>query len=247
MQTIRNIWGALLILTLSGTIYALFRAERTESHPGPSPIPNGVPSTTIGNISSVPGPPGPRSLLSASCKNSSGGSTVLTAVNSTGCPLPSTPSGTGSVIGRSGAPSCPAPRYSSPSPTLERLALVLFREAVGEGRTGMQAVAKVVLNRQKLEQQPLLRVLRCGAFASLRAGKIPKDLQQAKLDPQWNLALEIARQALEHPETLPNLVGASDHFDGIHRHPWWSRGQKPWVVLGRHKFWVLGRRPQAPS
>jgi N-acetylmuramoyl-L-alanine amidase len=95
------------------------------------------------------------------------------------------------------------------------VALTLWREARGEGTTGMTAVACVIRNRvHKHNSTPFAQCVKKWAFSSITD---PKDQQltlyPVDTDPQWQQAQLIAGNVLDG-QTQDITSGATLYYDG---------------------------------
>lgn len=126
---------------------------------------------------------------------------------------------------------------------LDTLARTLWGEARGEGSTGMQGVANVIMNRYKQRPRYGATVheicIRPYQFSAWLAND-PNRAQMLRVttaDPAFAEAVRIARLALEY--RLPDITGGADHYHTHAVRPAWSNGKTPIMVVGAHKFFNL--------
>lgn len=133
---------------------------------------------------------------------------------------------------------------------LDTLARTIWGEARGEGKSGMQAVANVVMNRYKLSQGSMAKARQFGRTVSEICRKphqfsvwnisdpnFSKMMTVTRNDPSFRLAIEIARKALEG--NLKDITNGADHYHTAQVNPSWSKGEKPVAVINSHKFFRL--------
>lgn len=128
------------------------------------------------------------------------------------------------------------------------LARTLWGEARGEGKTGMEAVAMVILNRAAIAQE------RGGYWwgnSVIEACQKPyqfscwnkEDPNYRKLisvtdaDIYFATAQRVARRALLG--FLKDPTRGATHYHARHMMPSWAKGQSPCAVIGRHIFYRL--------
>lgn len=123
-----------------------------------------------------------------------------------------------------------------PEKEIEILALNMYHEARGEGRTGMQMVGEVVLNRIKSGAYPdtiCEVVYQRGQFSWIK-----KKNHTPREKESWDIALEIAEK-LVHDELYMYDNGAT-HFLNTHdlkRVPSWAKRYKVVAKIGSHTFY----------
>jgi N-acetylmuramoyl-L-alanine amidase len=135
---------------------------------------------------------------------------------------------------RSAAPAAGAER------SIDVLARTLWGEARGEGRTGIDAVAAVVVNR-------LRRPRRFGATIEEICRKpfqfscwnendpnLPKLLAVGPDNRELAVCLEVAKAAVEG--RLADPTGGADHYHHRSVQPAWSAGRTPSAIIGNHLF-----------
>ncbi len=144
----------------------------------------------------------------------------------------------------------PLPGADSPIPpsagpetdeqAVDTLARTLWGEARGEGRTGMAAVACVVLNRVARGGwwgDTIVSVCRMPKqFSCWNAGTRSLQAVQAvtPADPAFGTAIEVARQAVDG--RLADFTHGALHYHTVDVQPRWSLGVRPCFRLGRHVF-----------
>lgn len=140
------------------------------------------------------------------------------------------------------------PRASAGLPSLtvrDLLARVLWGEARGEGRIGMQAVASVIVNRAHNSRwwgRDLQSVCtKPWQFSCLLPTdpNLPKLLSVTAADPAFRDALAIADDALAG--RLRDITNGADHYlvTAIQDRTAWAKGKTPVAVIGGHSFFRL--------
>jgi spore germination cell wall hydrolase CwlJ-like protein len=119
-------------------------------------------------------------------------------------------------------------------------ALCLWREARGEGESGMTAVACVIRNRAaKHKTSPYVEIVRPWAFSSITAHGDPQLSTWPKDgDSTWIAAQKIAARVLN--ESTPDITrGSTLYFDSSISFPkTWNRAAvEPTVKIGRLNFY----------
>lgn len=129
------------------------------------------------------------------------------------------------------------------------LARTLWGEARGEGSAGMQAVANVILNRVKVAQghggqfwwgSNIIQVCQKPYQFSCWNRSDPnfQKLQAVdKNDLYFATALRIAARAVEG--VLDDMTYGATHYHAAGIEPYWTRGEKPVAVIGRHIFYLI--------
>jgi N-acetylmuramoyl-L-alanine amidase len=121
------------------------------------------------------------------------------------------------------------------------LALVLWREARGEGYTGMRAVAHVIRNRvvaTHLPDQWEDVIERAKQFSSMTAAGDPMLIQWPKQpDAAFEQAMQIAE--LVYDGTDADITGSATQYANLHVcSPNWDFAKlTQTVVIGAHTFW----------
>lgn len=119
------------------------------------------------------------------------------------------------------------------------LALALYWEARGEGRTGMTAVGWTVLNRVRNPDFPSTpcAVVRQGGerppcqFSWWCDGRSDRPRERRS----WNLALLIAAELLVDPPADP--TGGSLYYHSVTVNPRWIRSLRRTARIGSHVFY----------
>ena len=129
------------------------------------------------------------------------------------------------------------------------LARTLWGEARGEGGTGMEAVASVILNRVAVAQSrggkywwgaDIISVCQKPYQFSCWNRSDPnykKLLAVTDKDIHFATALRIARRAVAG--TLADTTNAATHYHEKAIHPFWAEGQTPVAIIGSHIFYTL--------
>ena len=129
------------------------------------------------------------------------------------------------------------------------LARTIFGEARGEPVRGMEAVANVVLNRVKLARKKggkywwghdVITVCQKPYQFSCwnRSDPSYKRLMAVGEDNiHFATALRIARRAVIG--ALNDHTNGATHYHADYVSPYWARGERPLVTIGRHIFYKL--------
>ena len=125
------------------------------------------------------------------------------------------------------------------------LAEALYYEARGEGRTGQQAVAEVVLHRMDAGRfgQSICSVVYEGAgrrgcqFSFTCNG----DLARPREEEAWAEAEQLAAQILTGEVRLRNATGGATHYHATFVRPFWAPSLKQTAKIGGHIFYREGR------
>ncbi len=130
------------------------------------------------------------------------------------------------------------------------LARTLWGEARGEGDSGMQAIACVVLNRVQVAQNApsekywwgnnIIQVCQKPYQFSCwnRADPNFQKLQAVdETDLYFATALRIARRAAVGK--LKDSTNGATHYHVDNTKPYWSRGETPVTIIGHHIFYRL--------
>lgn len=134
----------------------------------------------------------------------------------------------------------PATEFT-PEKTQDILARTLWGEARGEGESGMEAVACVVLNRAAKPGW----WGRCVASVCLKPWQFscwnladPNRDQLRRVtekDPSFRLARAIAARALAGE--IADMTGQATHYHARGIIPGWAEGRRPSAVIGKHIFY----------
>lgn len=131
---------------------------------------------------------------------------------------------------------------------IDVLARTLWGEARSEGEKGMEAVAAVVLNRVRVARVKggywwggdIIRVCQKPYQFSCwnRSDPSYKKLQAVTAkNSYFAMALQISRCAVSG--TLKDLTGSATHYHADYVSPYWAKGERPTVTIGRHIFYKL--------
>lgn len=131
---------------------------------------------------------------------------------------------------------------------IDVLARTLWGEARGEGSTGMQAVAAVILNRVRVAEarggywwgNNIIQVCQKAYQFSCWNRSDPnfQKLQAVDAkDPYFAAALRIAKQAIDGG--LHDPTGGATHYHAAGMEPYWALRKKPSAVIGRHIFYAM--------
>jgi N-acetylmuramoyl-L-alanine amidase len=131
---------------------------------------------------------------------------------------------------------------------IDVLARTLWGEARGEPVEGIEAVTAVILNRVKIAQakggywwgKDIIGVCQKPYQFSCWNKSDPSYLKLlAVTDKNIHFAtcLRIARRAVAG--VLPDRTGGATHYHADYVSPYWSRGETPTVIIGRHIFYQL--------
>jgi len=114
------------------------------------------------------------------------------------------------------------------------LALTLWREARGEGRRGMEAVACVIRNRAVGLDQ-IAAISKKWQFSSLTA---PGDAMLVKWPLPGDVAFETAMDIVSNLALLPDITnGATHYFNPNVVRPPWAASMTKVASIGRHDFY----------
>lgn len=161
------------------------------------------------------------------------------------------PKQAGAALSSMGLPDM-SPERTINSVDIDTLARTIWGEARGEGYTGMQAVANVIMNRYRLRQAgrgyssfgPVGASVRqiCTAERQFSAWNIndpnrPLMLSVTDKNQQFRAALQIARKALSGE--LDDITGGADHYHATSISPYWSKNAQPVASIGSHLFYQI--------
>lgn len=121
----------------------------------------------------------------------------------------------------------------------------LWREARGEGRKGIEAVASVIANRMRERNLSAMEVcLEKGQFSCWRSDEVvtptsgffrkDKSNLSAEESKVWDFCLRIA-VALVNGRFTPR-ISANHYYNPSKCRPSWGRKMKSVTVIGRHRF-----------
>ena len=137
---------------------------------------------------------------------------------------------------------------SSRAKAQDILARTIWGEARGETLTGKEAVANVILNRQKLAQRRgkmwwgnnIIEICQKPLQFSCWNESDPnykKIIAVDESDPQFAICQRIARRALNG--VLPDHTFGADHYHEASIHPTWAESRVPTTTIGHHVFYQL--------
>ena len=116
------------------------------------------------------------------------------------------------------------------------LALAIYWEARSEPVLGQIAVAHVILNRVDSDKYPnnLCEVVYDHKqFSFFWDGKPDKPLEER----HWEFSKLVANMVLKG--LYLDVTKGSTHYHAEYVKPFWSKGVKPLIVIGRHIFYRL--------
>ncbi len=132
--------------------------------------------------------------------------------------------------------------YAHNNSTLTRetkiIAITILAEARGEGEAGMYAVAAVIAQRSfERKRTPSAVCLKKWQFSCWN-GKRLKDLEHLLKVPQAKYALALAKNI---KLLSRDYVGFANHYHAtwMKKKPYWTKGEKPVKVIGKHAFYKL--------
>lgn len=116
-------------------------------------------------------------------------------------------------------------------------ALCIWREARGEGRDGMRAVAHVIRNRKTPEHGVFDVVTKKWQFSSMTAIGDPQTIVFPNpSDPIFQEAVQIAQDVLQASD--PDLTNGADHYFNPHVVlPEWASRMTKVASIGNHDFY----------
>lgn len=118
------------------------------------------------------------------------------------------------------------------------LALTAWRENRGGGRTGMQSVMNVVMNRAaKSHETPYQVCVARLQFSSITARADPQLVNwPLPADPQWQTALALAESAV-NGELADITNGATSYYAlSMKVPPYWAASMTPTAEIAGQKF-----------
>ena len=159
-----------------------------------------------------------------------------------------------------GAPAIgsPVPLAALPHSTAPRGALVLsdrrclteaiYYEARGEGPSGEEAVAEVVLNRTRngRHKRSICAVVYQGVA---RAGcqfsfACDGSRTKRKCRQAWRQAADLAARILSGRQALTDLTGGATHYHALSVRPYWADALVRTVQIGHHVFYRAAARTE---
>lgn len=139
---------------------------------------------------------------------------------------------------RAGVPSDPG-RVSR---EVDIVARTIWGEARGEGYTGMQAVANVIMNRVESPgwwgTDPVSVCMKPFQFSAWNSSDANsgKAARVTTADREFRIALDIAARAVAG--TLPDITGGATHYHADYVYPNWAQGLDRTATIGGHIFYV---------
>ena len=131
---------------------------------------------------------------------------------------------------------------------IDTLARTMWGEARGQGESGLQAVANVVMNRVAEARKrrkywwgnDVIGV--CQKPFQFSCWNIddpnrPKAIAVDKKNRDFCLCLKIAEKALSGK--LPDVTNGATHYHTKAISPYWARGESPCAVIGDHVFYRI--------
>ena len=128
------------------------------------------------------------------------------------------------------------------------IALTLLGEARGEGERGIFAVACVIQRRnwekkitpaqvclEKEQFSPWNGVDRQGNYRL----KKESELYHLWDSKHMMYARRLARCVNRKNTVLMDVTNGANHFCNINSNPYWVKGKKPVIIIGKHKFYKL--------
>lgn len=116
-------------------------------------------------------------------------------------------------------PTPPAIVQQAPLKNVDIVAAALIGEAGGEGKTGMQAVMNVIMNRSARSSDfvrgiisTILKPKQFSFFNNYTSGKESMEniVARARMHPRWNEAMEVALAGLS--KKLPDITQGATHY-----------------------------------
>jgi N-acetylmuramoyl-L-alanine amidase len=128
------------------------------------------------------------------------------------------------------------------SADVDVLARTLWGEARGEGWSGMQAVANVVLNRVRIGgwygagvQGVCLKRWQFTCWEPAPLGNRERMLSVGPDNAAFSMALEVAAAAVSG--TLPDITNGATHYHNATVNPSWAANATVSAVVGAHTFY----------
>ena len=120
------------------------------------------------------------------------------------------------------------------------VAMTILGEARGEGYAGMYAVACVIQQRSKDKNKTPAQVcLQRKQFSCWNKN----DPNRKKLHLLLNTkeAYWAKQMAIHISKLNSNYTKQSNHYCHINTKPYWAKNKKPIIIIGKHKFYRLGK------
>ncbi len=121
-------------------------------------------------------------------------------------------------------------------PETHVIAAVIIREAGGEGKMGMQAVANVIQNRMR--GKTAYQVVTAPKQFSCYNNYVNREEDFVALaagHSRFEHALELAKQI--QTKSVPDITRGSTHYHTIHVRPYWADKFPFTVKIGNHLFY----------
>ena len=129
------------------------------------------------------------------------------------------------------------------SQQVDIVARTIWGEARGEGATGMQAVANVIINRAKKPGWWGHNIVDVCLAPSQFSAWNRNDPNYAKVQAvttatsSFKTALTIAGRAVAG--TLPDITGGATSYHTVAINPYWADDSKLLKIIGAHKFYAI--------
>lgn len=129
------------------------------------------------------------------------------------------------------------------SQQVDIVARTIWGEARGEGATGMQAVANVIINRANNPGWWGRNIIDVCLAPKQFSAWNRDDPNYAKVqsvtaeNPSFKTALDIAARAVAG--TLPDITGGATSYHTTAINPYWADDGKLLTVIGAHKFYAI--------
>lgn len=119
------------------------------------------------------------------------------------------------------------------------IALTILGEARGEGKAGMFAVGCVVQRRSWERKITAAQVCLEESQFSIWNGKKERDLWHLWDSKHVMYARHLARCINSEDTILMDVTNGANHYCNINVNPYWAKGKKPVIIIGKHKFYKL--------
>ena len=127
-------------------------------------------------------------------------------------------------------------------------ALTILGEARGEGKIGMFAVGCIIQRRsledKKTPAQVCLKKKQFSPWNGVDNQGNYRLKKERELYHLWNskhmmYARHLARCINSKGTVLMDVTNGANHFCNINANPYWAKGKKPIIIIGKHKFYKL--------
>ena len=125
------------------------------------------------------------------------------------------------------------------TPNERVIALTILGEARGEGELGMFAVACVIQRRAWERKMTAAKVCLQKKQFSIWNGKKERDLWHLWDSKHKMYARQLARYLTRDYFILGDVTNGANHYCNINVNPYWAKGEKPVIIIGKHKFYKL--------